>query len=184
MKKIALLLSVLLIVGAVGTYFYFSGKVYTIKLTETQLQEKLQKKMPINKTVLFIVQITLDNPRVQLVDGSNRINAGLDVILNITVDKQPLPLGGSVDVSGGITYNSKTAKFFLTDPIIENLKVQGLPSKHTNKANKALSKVLTKFYKDNPVYTLRATDAKKAAAKLVLKTVKIENQELVVTLGI
>lgn len=171
-------------IALAGTYFYFAGKEYTIRLTEAQIQSKLENKMPLSKSVFFIFKVTLDNPRVKLENGSSRINAGMDVLLNITVNKQPIPLGGSIDVSGGIKYNPETAQFFLTDPVIENLKVQGLPEKHTNKANKALSKVLTEFYKKNPIYTLKAKDAKKAAAKLLLKNIVVKNKELVVTLGI
>ena len=184
MKKIAILLSIVLILTLAGTYFYFSGKEYTIQLTEQQILSKLEEKMPLSKRVLLIIQITLDNPRVDLENGSDRINAGMNVVLDIKVKKQSLPLRGSIDISGGIRYNPEKAQFFLTDPIIEKLNIQGLPKKHTNKANKALSKVLADFYKNNPIYTLKATDVKKSAAKLLLKKIVIENKELVVTLGI
>ncbi len=43
---------------------------------------------------------------------------------------------------------------------------------------------MAKYYEENPIYTLRVTDAKQAAARMVLKDVIIENKELVVTLGI
>lgn len=184
MKKIIVLLVIGLVIALAGTYFYFAGKEYSIRLSESQIQSKLEKKMPLSKSVFLIIKVTLDNPRVKLENGSSRINAGMDVLLNITVQKQSLPLGGSIDISGGIKYNPETAQFFLTDPIIENLKIQGLPEKHSNKANKALSKVLAEFYKKNPIYTLKAKDAKKAAAKLLLKNVIVDGKELVVTLGI
>ena len=184
MKKLIVLISVALFLTLAGTYFYFAGKEYRIRLSEPQIQEKLEKKMPLFKDVLFIFKVTVKNPRIKLKNGSNKINAGMDVILNITVNKNSIPLGGSIDISGGIKYKSETAQFFITEPVIENLKIQGLPDKHTNKANKALTKVLTEFYKKNPIYTLKAKDVKKAAAKLLLKDVIVDGKELVVTLGI
>jgi hypothetical protein len=45
-------------------------------------------------------------------------------------------------------------------------------------------KVLAKYCVDRPVYTLKAGDVKRAAARLVLRGVTVENRELVVTLGL
>ena len=168
----------------VSTYFYFSGKEYVVRITETEIKEKLDEKLPLTKSFLFIIQITLKNPRVLLENGSKRISAGLDVLLNITVNKNPKPLGGTVDVSGGVQYLADKGELFLTNPVIENFVIQGIPDKHLYKVNKALTTALAKYYKENPIYTLRATDVKQAAARMVLKDVIVENKELVVTLGI
>ena len=171
-------------VFAVIAYFYFSGKEFVIRVPESKIQEKLQEKLPLTKTYLFVVQVTLDNPRVQLVNGTKRVSAGLDVIFNITLNKNPKPMGGTVDVSGGILYSAENGQFFLKNPVIEKLEVQGIPQIYTDKVNKALTKALADYYEKHPIYTLSATDAKQAAARMVLKNVIIENQELVVILGI
>jgi hypothetical protein len=184
MKKSLILLTILLAVAAVGSYFYFAGKQYQIILTEAQITEKLAQKLPLTRSYFLIIHITLDNPRINLVDGSNRIKAGLDVQMNIRIKNQEQPLGGSIDVSGGIRYQPESAEFFLTDAIIEKVKVQGLAEKYSNKANKALSKAMTQFFNNNAIYTLKATDTKKAAAKLLLKNVEIRNQELLISLGV
>lgn len=168
----------------IGGFIYFSGKEYIVRLSETQIQEKLEKKLPLTKTYLFVIEVTLNNPRVKLEEGSERVKAGLDVEFNISLGKNKEPLGGTVDVSGSVRYEAEKAQFFLDSPIIENLKVQGIPQQFTSKANKALAKALVQYYKVNPIYTLRATDIKKATAKMVLKKVVVENKELVITLGI
>jgi hypothetical protein len=121
---------------------------------------------------------------VRLENGSRRARAGLDVIFNITLDNNPKPLGGTVDVSGGIRYLAEKGQLFLTDPVVEGLAVQGIPQHHTDRANMALTKALAEFYEKHPIYTLHAADAKQAAARMILKDVAVENSELVVTLGI
>lgn len=175
---------VILIAVAAGTYYYFFGKEYIVRLTEPEIQEKLEEKLPLTKTYLFIINVTLDNPRVNLQDGSSRVSAGLDVVFNITLNKNPKPLGGKVDASGGILYLAEKGQFFLTNPVVENLDVQGIPRQYTDKANIALSKALAEYYENHPIYTLHATDVKQAAARMILKNVIIENRELVVTLGL
>lgn len=184
MKEIAISLIVLLVVAVGGTVYYFSGKEYIFGFSASQIQEKLNEKLPLTKSYLFIFQVTLDNPRVSLEDGSSRVKAGLDIILNIQAGKEPKPLGGSMDVSGGIRYSSERGEFFLTDPIIERLAVQGIPDLYTDKVNSVLTKALAEYYASHPIYSLKAYDSKQAAAQLVLKNVVVEKGELVVTLGI
>jgi hypothetical protein len=167
-----------------STYFYFSGKEYVVRMSESEIREKLDEKLPLTKSYFLIIHITLKNPRVLLENGTKRVNAGLDVLLNITIGKNTKPLGGTIDVSGGVRYLAENGEFFLTNPVIENLGVQGIPDKYLLKVNKALTQALAKYYEENPIYTLRATDVKKAAARMVLKDVVVENKELVVTLGI
>ena len=184
MKKGAIIVGVVLLVAIASAYFYFAEKEYVFRFSESDIQNTLEKSLPLTKTYLFIIQVTLENPRVQLENGSSRVNAGLDVVFNITVDQSLEPLGGSVDVSGGVRYVSETGQFFLTDPLVEHLEIQGIPDLYTEKINSALSKALSEYYLKNPIYTLSALDAKQAAVRLVLKNVIVENQELMITLGV
>ena len=184
MKKFAISIGVLVAVVLIGGYFYLSGKEYFLRFPEDQIQETLANRLPLTKTYLFIIQITLDNPRVMLENGSDRVNAGLDVSLNITINENSEPLGGSIDVSGGVRYVQEEGQFFLTDPIIENLHVDGISSAYTDKVDGALTTALAEFYSERPIYTLSDFDAKQVAVQMVLKNVVVDDKELVITLGI
>ena len=184
MKKGATIVGVVFLGLVVGAYLYFVGKEYEYRFSESDIQNTLEKSLPLTKTYLFIIQVTLKNPRVELENGSSRVNAGLDVVFNITVGQNLEPLGGSVDVSGGVRYVSEAGKFFLTGPNVEHLQIKGVSDLYTDKVNEALSKALSEYYLENPIYTLNAFDAKQAAARMVLKNVIVENQDLVITLGV
>ena len=184
MKKAAIISSIAILSLLVGAYVYFAGKEYVYRFSESQIQESLQEKLPLTNTYFFIIQVSLKNPRVQLENGSNRVNAGLDVEFNITVNNNPNPLGGSVDASGGIRYVSEEGQFLLTDPVIERMSVQGISQEYLEKANSARTKALADYYSKHPIYTLSTLDAKQTAARMVLKNVVVENRELVITLGI
>ena len=185
MKNIIIIISLIILAVIVGgTYCYFSGKEYVVRLTEGQIREKLEERLPLSKSYLFIIRVTLSNPRVVLENGTSRVNAGLDVLFNITINDNPKPIGGTVDVSGGVRYVAEEGQFFLVNPVIESLKVQGVAEEYTNKVNKALTLALTEYYESHPIYTLSTVDAKQVAARMILKSVIVENEELVVTLGI
>ena len=184
MRRRIVAITVIIAASLIGAYYYFAGKEYVFQLSETQLQQKLSERLPIQKKYLFIVEVILDNPRMMLVNGSNRVNAGLDVTLNIYIDNDPLPLGGSIDMSGGIRYDAEAGSFYLTDPIVENLKIQGIPNKYAEHINKALTKALAEYYSERPIYTLSSLDIRQATTKIILKDVRVKNKELIMTLGI
>ncbi|MCB1608507.1 MAG: DUF1439 domain-containing protein [Xanthomonadales bacterium] len=184
MKRLLIALALLAVIAAGGLYYYFSGKEYVFEFTQAQLQEKLSAKMPISRRYLLIFEVTLDNPRVALIESLDRVAAGLDVTLNIYVNDSPIPLGGTLDVSGSIRYDAELAAFFLSDPEIERLQVQGVPQQYSAKVTQVLTRALAEYYQSHPVYTLSRTNAKQAAARLVLKDVQVRGQSLFVTLGI
>lgn len=174
-------LAVLLIGGGV---LVASQNNYEYRFTETQLQEKLGERLPLTKTYLFIFDVTLDQPRVDLVEGSDRVAAGVDVLLNIKIGGGGVPLVGAVDVSGAIDYEPDTGEFFLTDPVIDSLRIQGVPDRYADQSRGVIESALSEYYEARPIYTLEGTDAAKMAGRLLLKDVTVKDEELIVTLGL
>jgi hypothetical protein len=178
------LLVLVVLLGAAGVvFYYFHGKRYEYRFTAAELQQKLSAQMPVEKTYLFIFQVTLDNVRVNLVEGSDRVNAGIDIKLGITLENNPLPLMGSIDASGGVRYEPATGELFLTSPRVESLNMFGVPERHLPKVSAALTAALQEYYASRPIYRLEGS-AQAAAARLLLKSVTVEDGELVVRLGI
>jgi hypothetical protein len=183
-KNSGIALIIALAIAAVVVYYHFSGQTLVLRFTRTQLQEKLNNRLPLTKTYLLVFQVTFDKPRVTLTNGSRRVAVGLDIILDIRLGGQTKPLGGALDVSGAIRYAAEKGEFFLDQPVIERLAVQGIPDKYTEKVNAVLTKALSEYYAQHPIHSLKTTDTKQAIARLVLKDVIVENGELVVTIGI
>ncbi len=184
MSKAIWIVALVVLIAMGAAYFFFVGKEYQVILTEEQIREKLEARLPITKRYFLIIELTLSNPRVDLENGSNRVLAGLDAVLNIKINNNPIPLGGTVDASAGVTYVPEEGQFFLVDPVVENLGIQGIPAKWQTKVNEAASKALAEYFEVNPIYTLKRANLKQAAARAVLKNVVVENNQLVITLGI
>ena len=184
MKKFIIFTFTVILLLLAGAYYYVSSKEYVIRIPESDLQRKFEERLPLTQTYFFFIQITLKNPRVHLENGSRRVKAGLDVVFNASLDNNPRPIGGIVDVSGGVLYSADKGQFFLTNPLIDRLELQGVPQQYVEKFNVALTQILADYYAKNPIYTLHATDAKQAVARMVLKDVIVENSALVITLGI
>jgi len=174
----------LLAVGAAAAYLAIHGKEYVYRIPEQVLRERLRARLPTTKTYLVLFQVTLDHPRISLEDGSDRVDAGIDVALNLRVDNAIKRLVGSLDFSGGIRYSPETGEFFLTEPIIQSLKIEGLPDRYTDLSKKLLARALKDFIANHSVYSLSTTDATELGIRLALKRVIVKDHELIVTLGV
>ncbi|MFA6986659.1 MAG: DUF1439 domain-containing protein [Arenimonas sp.] len=140
MKRGLAALALVLVVAAASAYYYFFGREYVFRLTEAQLQQRLEESLPIARSYL--------------------------------------------DVEGGIKYVPVQGQFFLTDPVIERLELQGVPPKHAGSARAAMTRAIAEYYSTHPIYSLKATDVNQAAARLMLRDVIVERQTLVLTLGV
>ena len=184
MRKLLIIVAFAVAVIGISAYLYYEGKEYVFRIPEAELQAKLASKLPITKTHLFILQTTLSNPRVHLEDRTSRVNAGLDVLFNIKISNNPKLLGGTLDVSGGVVYTKETGQFYLSGPTVDRLEVQGIPAEYKLRIERALEHALDWYFASYPIYKLSRLDAKEAAARLVLKSVTIEDKQLVLVLGL
>ena len=76
-KTPVVLLGVLLVVAMGGVYYYFPGREYVLHFSETEIQEKLNDKLPLTRTYLLVFQVTIEHPRIDLRQDSKRVAAGL-----------------------------------------------------------------------------------------------------------
>lgn len=187
-KKFWLLLLSLLLVGSAIFAWSIWGQRYQIVLSEEQLIAKLNEKFPFSKSFFFVVDLSFSNPNLALESGSDRITFGCDVETNVKLDsaadKIPRPLRGTMKLSGNVRYDSSEAAFFLENPIVETLDIAGIPEKWRSKVRDGATKAVAEFLGRAPIYRLRPTDIKKAAARLILRDVRVTEKKLILTMGV
>jgi len=77
-RRVPAAAAVLLVLAAGAAYFLLRGETYEIRLTEQELQERFDQKFPISRKYLLIFDVTYSNPKVHFVEGSDRIQFGLN----------------------------------------------------------------------------------------------------------
>ena len=157
---------------------------FDIRISETKIQSTLSEKLPLEKTYLKIFDVTLNNPRVDLLKENDRVQGGLDVVLVISAFGKTLDFDGTIDASGGVHYVPDEEAFYMTDPVVEALAIEGLPEKYKGQVEKVIASAIEEFYASRPVYRLEDRSMKESAAGMVLKDVKVGGDDLVVTLGL
>jgi hypothetical protein len=184
MKRTLLAIALVLAVLLGGTFVYFKGKRYAVVITQAQIDAGLSERFPATKRHLLIFSITYSNPKVTLLEGSDRIQVGVDATLNIRINGEPKELGGGATVTSAIRYDGERHEFFLDDAVFDRLEIQGVPDKWLQQVTDFASKTAKESIETRPVYRLEAKDSKTAAAKLLLKGIEIHDQAIHVILGI
>ncbi|MSP38503.1 MAG: DUF1439 domain-containing protein [Deltaproteobacteria bacterium] len=178
-KIVGAIVVVVLLVAA--SYYYFRGKGYVIELTESEIQQKLSDRFPVNKCVL-IMCLSLSDPVVKLEDGTDRIRFAAQAALNIKLnDKQ---LHGLGEFAGRIRYARQQGEFYLDDAEVILLRIDGIPEPYSQKAHELAKAAVNEYLKIRPIYRLKPTEAKHVLARLVLKDVRVAKRVLIVTLGL
>ncbi len=182
MKKIIFLAALAIILAGAAAAFFLPDRQFEIRLSEEQIIQAVSKKLPFEKSYFVIFDVTLDNPRISLPEDSERVHAGLDVAVDIRLGDRRVV--GSTDASAGIRYQPETGQFFLVEPNVEALALQGMLVAYSEKVDAAVAQALAVFFEKRPVYTLKDDDTRQKVAKYTLKKVIVVDGVLVVTLGL
>lgn len=153
---------------------------YTHSFTEAELQQQIEKVMPIVKKKYFLT-MTLSNPQIDLIEGANEI--GLKS--NINVDA-PGGMGGKgqAHIVGQLDYKQAEGAFYFRNARLVDLTLEGVSPELLPEIKKAAQSGLTRSLSKRPVYVLKDTDVKQKIAKSTLKSIMVKNQELEITFGI
>jgi hypothetical protein len=169
---------------ATATLGYFRGREYVFRFSEEELQDSLAQSMPFTRTYVLVIDVTLTEPRLDLIDGSDRVAAGIDVGVSLPGLAAPITVDGSIDVTTGLRYEPGSGEFYLEDPDLRGFSLQGVPAAYDGPVRDALLRAVSEYFRGRPVYRLDGRDLRHATARLLLKDVTVSDRELIVTLGL
>lgn len=183
-RRLMLICGILALLVAGGTVWWIKGKSTDIRVTHAQIQEQLAQRFPVQRTMLLLLHWRLENPTLEFIPQRQRVKLGIDARLNLRIDGGRGDLGGRVEVETGVRYDDTRGALFLVDPVITHLAIDGLPAQHLQRATDSLHDLLIDLLRQKPVYTLNPLDLKQGTARLLLREVRIEDDAVVVRLGL
>jgi hypothetical protein len=184
MKKWVYISLVGILLGLFGVVTYFKGRRYEVVVTQERIDTTLREQFPQSKSYFYILKIDYHNPEVKLLEGRDRVQIGLDATLNIKLSTELEELGGGVTLTSGIRYDVDEYAFYLSDVVLERLDIQGVPEKLMGQVRDAVTQAAEETLAKYPVYMLDGADAKKQAARLLLKDFEVKQQAVYITLGL
>lgn len=150
-----------------------SWREVTVRITEAQLQERLNKEFPITKTHQLLGTVIYENPHVTLRRDDNRVEFGLEISVgNITVNGAALRC--SAVMLASVAYNPEKKALFLTDPFLQQFVLNGAQQQDAQALSVLFMPALEKLLKRKPVYALKDDSVQNVAAMLV-KDIRVRN---------
>jgi hypothetical protein len=146
-----------------------------VVLGAEQLERELTKSFPVKReaSVLFM---ELAEPKVLLQSGSDKVGLTLRASVGVAV----LRLEGLVTVRGKLRYDSDAGLFFLDAPEVVSFEVPGLPAANQQQVFGLVSEVTQVFLPTVPIHRVE----KNSSAKMLLKSVRVEDGRLIAELGL
>ncbi|MBT5231969.1 MAG: DUF1439 domain-containing protein [Methylococcales bacterium] len=152
---------------------------FTVELTEAELQEKIDAKMPLQKS-RFYISVIISDPDVVLMPGSDRLGIQCKIVAALPGN---LKGNGTLYVDGGIEYVQEEGAFYFVDPKINTLVIEGISKKVEKKVKKLVGKVVKHSMNHFPVYTFK-NNLKHKFAKALLDSVTVKDEKLILEMSV
>lgn len=153
---------------------------YTIELSESEIQERVEAMMPLEKKKLFVTTI-LTNPIIDLMESNNALGLSTDVAIKVPGN---IVGRGHVSFTGTLRYDNDSGAFYFDNLKVVSLDVKKLPPKTLPKIKKILESVAKKYLAKKPVFRFKDNNLKHKLAKSTLKSIAVDNENLVIELGL
>lgn len=182
------LIFVLLGAALLAAWFLF-GKLgsddgVTLTFTAEEIEERLDQKFPITEIVKeplpLPLPVTVQTPEITFIPSSDRLRARVTAEIDAILAKYEI----RASFSCGIRYQASDQSLRIIDPTVEEIETRKLPEKYRDQVYLLASLLAQRYLNDQPVYTLKGTDLKDQAARLLLKEIEVKNGLLIVRLGL
>lgn len=155
-----------------------------VTITEAQVQAAVDRAGPREKRYGALMTVSLPQPpKITLGVPEGRVAVAGRVELTSPLLAQPaIPV--DLLATAGIRYDDATKAFYLDNPVAESVSSAQLGRDAEPLARQAINSLLAGYFGKRPVYVLRNdASAKEKAARWLLKSVRIENGQVVATLS-
>lgn len=153
----------------------------SFNVSEQQIESKMGGYFPLHKEALLgQLQLDLQQPDLILKDGSDRA----ELLLQSKVTAAGSVWPGQLRLSFGLDYASDTGTFYLIEPRVEDMNMNGVPTQVSTGVVRYLLPVVQQYLTRVPVYTLKPQNSTaQKVTRQALKKVAIKDRNLKVTLG-
>lgn len=154
----------------------------TLKVSEKQILSQLERSLPIRKQYLYIFDLSIDHPRLDIHAVNDRFTLGFDIKIHLS-DARAKVFHGAVDLLMGVGFDSEKGIVFLTDPQVRDIRVKGLPDSIIQMVTTVLNDVFLTNLDRLSVYRFEQKSRRQRALKSVLKGIRLGESELILELG-
>ncbi len=148
-----------------------------IELPLHKMQAGVEKRFPINKKILQLVDLQLTNPRVIMLDGE-RVGLNLDALLAPPFGSQSWR--GNLSLSGRLVLAPGRNAVVLAEPRVDRFAIDGVDEGRRQQLVGAANMLMAQALADMPLYQFRPDDLRYAGVQFVPTRISANARGLVV----
>jgi hypothetical protein len=152
---------------------------HVVTLSESELQSKITTLQPYSYQKLGNT-FTFNDVKVELTDGEDTVYLTSSIKANLIGGIESV---GAIGLSGKIRYISDAGEFFIDAAEIQSLNLPGVNGALKERLIKPVTVAAQVILSKIPVYRLNDT-VKQKLAKGMIKSVKVKNKKIFITLGL
>lgn len=139
------------VLGMAACSTWLLGSGYTF--SQSRLQTALERKFPMHRQWLRLIDVTLANPRLTLLPDVHRVALAVDATLDDPLSGRPL--SGTIAVDGELAYDASRHALVLHDPAVREIAFSGLPPAARREIAALGTLVARQWLPDYPIYTFK-----------------------------
>lgn len=135
----------------------------TLDISEAQLVERIARQFPLQRRVLEVFELTLQEPRVRLLPEENRIGTDLAYVVGRPARPSSRALRGRLRISYGLRLDAEDLTVRLQEVRVESPTDLDLPGPMVEHAGRMGGMLAEELLRDFVVYRIRPEDLQGAA---------------------
>ena len=132
------------------------GGPRTIDVTQAQLQQAVERRFPIERRYLELLDVTVAAPRVLLRPEANRVATEFEVLISDRIVRSQHR--GAIALNFGLRFEPSDNTIRLTNVRVDRIDVEGASAQLRQQLDRVGVLLAEQTLNERPVYTLRPKD--------------------------
>lgn len=150
-------------------------------VSEAEIQSRLARRFPVERTVLGLFELQLANPVVRLDAARNRVFTDFDARLRVRGSGRTFT--GRAGLSGLPRYDAGQRAFFLGSAAVDRLEIDGVPPAIAERLHGLAASLAPDLLEKTPIYALRPDEGRILGTEMTATGVRVAGDRLVVDLA-
>ena len=156
-----------------------------IGLTYPEINERLNRRFPLERNIADLVRVTLFRPLVAPITDASlaaparlAVTFDLDMKLPSLLNSTQRSLWGTMRLSGVPRFDPPSNSVVLQDARIDRVRVENMPDALSAALSKTASQLAKEYLEEKPLYTLTAEQATRLRATTTAPTIEVRSDRL------
>lgn len=133
---------------------------FSYTIPRAQLQQAIGQRFPYRQSLGDLLELQVQNPRLSLLPGRNRIGT----VLDLTLSGQLLGdvYSGTIGMDYGLRFEPRDNTIRMTDVQVTSLQLQGVPPPYQDLVQRYAPQLAQQLFNDFPLHRISASDMARA----------------------